>query len=71
MAGHNKHRRMAEFIANFESFAAKELSSQQSTQSFDGTLRIDLDRVFVSRSEGDRIVERLRTLDPTRLMQAG
>ncbi|WP_337246001.1 hypothetical protein [Luteimonas sp. gir] len=62
---------MAEFIANFESFAAKELSSQQSTQSFDGTLRIDLDRVFVSRSEGDRIVERLRTLDPTRLMQAG
>lgn len=67
MAGHDEQSRIADFIAKFESLAAEELRSRQSTQSFDGTLRIDLNRVFVSRSEGDRIIRKLDEIDPAQV----
>lgn len=70
MPRHDDSQSIEKFIEEFESIAAAELSRHQLKQSFDGRLRVDLDRVFVSRSEGDRIVEKLQTLDPDQLLRA-
>lgn len=42
--------------------AEKKLKSQQSTQSFDGTVRVNLDRVFVARKDGLRALEGLKKM---------
>lgn len=42
--------------------AEKKLKSLQSTQSFDGTLRVNLSRVFVGRKDGLRAMEGLKKL---------
>lgn len=51
-----------EFMAQFESQAAAELRERQSKMSFNGTLRVDLDRVYVDRIEGRRALDTLRAL---------
>lgn len=42
--------------------AERKLKSEQSTQSFDGTVRVNLDRVFVARKDGLRALEGLKRL---------
>lgn len=42
--------------------AERKLMSQHATLGFDGTLRVDLNRVFVVRKDGRRALEDLRKL---------
>ena len=58
------------FLKNYEKSAVKRLRELQATQSFDGTLKVRSDRVYIDKKDGRRALEHLRTLNFRRLAKA-
>ena len=54
-----QEKRVQAFLSRFEDRAVAELMDQQVRQSFDGTLRIDVNRVYVDRARGQSALSRL------------
>lgn len=59
----------ATVVREVEKSVGKRLREMQSTQTFDGTLRIKLDRVFVDKKDGQRALEHLRQMSSGRLLK--
>ena len=66
----NSHRSATVSLEDIEREVTKKLRDEQSSQSFDGTLRVHLDKVLVSDDEGLRALKRLRVLVNDRLRKA-
>jgi len=64
-----KEQEIERYISKLERNAEKELRELQSTQSFSGTLRIKLDRVFVDKVDGKRALDQLRHLASERVIK--
>nr|WP_298124956.1 hypothetical protein [uncultured Pseudoxanthomonas sp.] len=60
----------AALVRDVEKLVGKRLRELQSTQTFDGTLRIKLDKVFVDKKDGQRALEHLRQMSSSRLLKA-
>lgn len=60
----------ATLVRDVEKSVGKRLRELQSTQTFDGTLRIKLDKVFVDKKDGQRALEHLRQMNSGRLLKA-
>lgn len=60
-------KKLASFLASYEKSATNKLRELQSSQSFSGTLKIDVERVFVNKRDGLRALENLRQIDMRRL----
>jgi hypothetical protein len=63
-------KNVASFLNGYEKAAAKKLRELQTTQSFGGALKINLDRVFIDRKDGLRALDQLRQINPDRLAKA-
>lgn len=57
-----KVKSAAQALHDAESAVVSKLRKEQTTQGFDGSLRVRLDRVFVDRQEGLRAIDVLRKL---------
>lgn len=66
----NSHTATANSFEELEREVTKKLRNEQSSQSFDGTLRVHLNKVLVTDDEGLRALERLRALTTHRLRKA-
>ncbi|OEZ00476.1 MULTISPECIES: hypothetical protein [Stenotrophomonas] len=53
-------RRIKSDLRDFAGEVMRELQSRQTVQSFNGTLRVNPDRVVISEVEGRRVIEKLR-----------
>ena len=62
MAMKSEMRQIDAFIRNIEAEVADRRSGTFTKQSFDGTLRVKLDKVFVGAPEGKRAIEALKAL---------
>lgn len=58
--------RLETFMANLEAQAAGEMREQQTYMTAKGTLRVDLDKVYVGRTEGRRALDELRRMGQER-----
>ncbi|WP_372016639.1 hypothetical protein [Pseudoxanthomonas sp. 10H] len=66
------NKKKLEYILRaYEAEAEKLLKEAQSVQTFGGTLKVDLDRVYVDQKDGRRALELLRSLKPERFAKAG
>lgn len=61
---------MSNLLKTYKKTAMVQLMDQQATQSFSGTLKIKLDRVFVDKKDGRRALKDLRDLRSERLPKA-
>lgn len=59
-----------ESVRDVERSIVKRLRDLQSTQTFAGTLRIDLNKVYVDRKSGLRALDSLRHIRSDRLLKA-
>ncbi len=50
------------FVSGVEESVAKRYRDIHTTQSFNGTLRVKLDSVYVNKSDGERAIAHLRKL---------
>ncbi|MEI2456921.1 hypothetical protein [Lysobacter firmicutimachus] len=60
-------KNLANFLSSYEKSATKMLRELQSSQSFGGTLKIDVGRVVVGKRDGLRALEKLKQIDLGRL----